>query len=72
VPAALDEAVAPGCRVRVRFAGQLVDAYVLERVGASDHGGRLAYLERATSPEPVLSPDVAAWPGPSPTGGPAR
>ncbi len=31
VPARLDEAAVPGCRVRVRFAGQLVDGYVLER-----------------------------------------
>ena len=48
-----------GCRVRVRFAGQLVDGYVLERVGASEHGGRLAYLDRVVSGEPVLAPEIA-------------
>src|SRR5215207_2992649 len=61
VPAALDDAVVPGSRVRVRFAGQLVDALVLQRAAASDHGGRLAYVERSTSPEPVLSAEVAVF-----------
>ncbi|MFC5752472.1 primosomal protein N' [Actinomadura rugatobispora] len=60
VPADLDEKTVPGCRVRVRFAGQLVDGLVLERVAESDHEGRLSYLERVTSPEPVLSPEIAA------------
>jgi primosomal protein N' (replication factor Y) (superfamily II helicase) len=60
VPAGLAESVVPGSRVRVRFAGQLVDAVVLERVAASEHGGRLAYVERSVSGEPVLSPAVAA------------
>jgi len=50
----------PGVRVRVRFAGQLVDAIVLERTERSDHGGRLSFLERVLGAEPVLSADVAA------------
>ena len=49
-----------GCRVRVRFAGQLVDGFVLERVDASEHSGRLAYLERVVSSEPVLAPEIAS------------
>jgi primosomal protein N' (replication factor Y) (superfamily II helicase) len=60
VPTTLDSSAVPGCRVRVRFAGQLVDGYLLERVERSDHEGRLAYLERVTSPEPVLAPEIAA------------
>jgi primosomal protein N' (replication factor Y) (superfamily II helicase) len=60
VPADAADAAQPGVRVRVRFAGQLVDGYLLERVDASAHGGRLAYLERVVSPEPVLTPAVAA------------
>jgi primosomal protein N' (replication factor Y) len=59
VPARLDADARPGVRVRVRFAGQLVDGYLLERVARSDHGGRLAWLERVVSPEPVLTPEVA-------------
>ena len=58
VPAALDEAAVPGCRVRVRFAGQLVDGYLLSRVQTSEHQGRLARLERVISPEPVLTPEI--------------
>ncbi|HEX6341485.1 primosomal protein N' [Umezawaea sp.] len=53
------EAAVPGCRVRVRFAGQLVDGFLLERVEGSEYGKKLTYLERVTSPEPVLSPEVA-------------
>jgi primosomal protein N' (replication factor Y) len=48
----------PGTRVRVRFAGQLVDGWLLERVAESDHPGTLAYLARIVSPEPVLHPEV--------------
>jgi primosomal protein N' (replication factor Y) len=59
VPTTLDAVAVPGCRVRVRFAGQLVDGFLLERVEHSDHEGRLAYLERVTSPEPILAPEIA-------------
>ena len=50
---------AAGCRVRVRFSGQLVSGYVLARAEESEHGGRLAYVERVVSPEPVLAPEIA-------------
>ncbi|NDU73536.1 primosomal protein N' [Actinomadura sp. DSM 109109] len=60
VPAELDAKAVPGCRVRVRFAGQLVDGLLLARVAESGHGGKLLFLERVTSPEPVLTPEVAA------------
>lgn len=59
VPASADAAAVPGVRVRVRFAGQLVDAVILERVESSDHTGRLSYLERVVSPEPVLTASTA-------------
>jgi primosomal protein N' (replication factor Y) (superfamily II helicase) len=58
VPASMDEAAVPGCRVRVRFAGQLVDGYLLDRAQTSEHQGRLARLERVISPEPVLTPEI--------------
>src|SRR5580704_16254115 len=58
VPAGMDEAAMPGCRVRVRFSGQLVDGYLLERIPTSEHEGKLARLERVTSPEPVLTPEI--------------
>jgi primosomal protein N' (replication factor Y) len=60
VPADLDDRVVPGCRVRVRFAGRLVDGYVVERAGRSGHTGRLTPLARCVSSEPVLAPEVAA------------
>ncbi|MFE9690975.1 primosomal protein N' [Micromonospora sp. NPDC005806] len=58
VPAELDGPAQPGVRVKVRFAGQLVDGWLLERVEESDHP-RLAYLEKVVSPVPVLAPEVA-------------
>ena len=58
VPATLDEAAVPGCRVRVRFA-RLTGGYLLERAEASDHEGTLAFLERVISPEPVLTAEAA-------------
>ncbi|MFI0445067.1 primosomal protein N' [Actinomadura sp. 6N118] len=60
VPAELADKAVPGCRVRVRFAGQLVDGFLLERAEESDHEGTLLFLERITSPEPVLAPEIAA------------
>jgi primosomal protein N' (replication factor Y) len=59
VPAKMHESVGPGCRVKVRFAGQDVDGFVLERVEGSEHEGRLTPLRRSVSAEPVLSPAVA-------------
>ncbi|HLK75318.1 MAG TPA: primosomal protein N' [Streptosporangiaceae bacterium] len=58
VPASMDQTAVPGCRVRVRFAGQLVDGYLLDRTQTSEHQGRLARLERVISPEPVLTPEI--------------
>lgn len=48
--------VRPGVRVRVRFAGRLIDAIVLERAAESTHGGTLRFIERVISPE-VVAPE---------------
>jgi primosomal protein N' (replication factor Y) len=48
----------PGVRVRVRFHGRLVDAYILERRSDTDHTGKLGWLDRVVSAEPVLTADV--------------
>jgi primosomal protein N' (replication factor Y) len=48
----------PGVRVRVRFHGRLVDAYVLERRSKTDHPGKLGWLDRVVSAEQVLTADV--------------
>lgn len=60
VPDDLADAVVAGCRVRVRFAGRLVDGYVLELADDSDHEGKLAPIAKVVSSEPVLTPEVAA------------
>ena len=53
VPSQDADAVQPGVRVRVRFAGRLVDAVVLERASQSRHEGSLRFIERVISPEVV-------------------
>ncbi|VXB41937.1 putative primosomal protein N' [Aeromicrobium sp. 9AM] len=60
VPATLDARTVVGCRVKVRFAGRLVDGFVVERVDKTDHDGRLAFLAKVVSSEPVLHPEVLA------------
>ena len=59
VDAAADEAAQPGVRVKVRFAGQLVGGWLLERAESSPHDGKLAYLDKIVSAERVLDPEVA-------------
>lgn len=58
VPRSLDELVVPGCRVKVRFAGRLADGFVVERVGGTEHEGKLAFIAKVVSAEPVLLPEV--------------
>ncbi|MEJ2859724.1 primosomal protein N' [Actinomycetospora sp. OC33-EN07] len=59
VPEQLSADAVPGARVRVRFAGRLVDGFVLAREDTSEHTGRLGWLEKVVSPEPVLGAELA-------------
>ncbi|WP_343061348.1 primosomal protein N' [Corynebacterium anserum] len=58
VPPQCDSTAQPGVRVRVRFAGRLVDALIIERRRTSDHGGSLRPLERVISPIVVCPPHM--------------
>ncbi|WP_415975190.1 primosomal protein N' [Rhodococcus sp. 077-4] len=49
----------PGVRVRVRFAGRLVDGFVLARLAETEHSGKLGWLDRVVSAEQVLTPEIA-------------
>lgn len=53
VPDSLEHAAIPGTRVRVRFAGRLVDGFVIERVAQSQQE-RLIPLSKSLSDEVVL------------------
>ena len=59
VPQRLSESAVRGSRVRVRFAGRLTGGFITERAAASEHHGRLSYIERVVSPEPVLTEEIA-------------
>jgi primosomal protein N' (replication factor Y) len=63
VPETMSADAQPGVRVKVRFAGQDVDGYVIARSSTTEHTGRLQPLRRVVSPERVLTPDVAALTG---------
>lgn len=58
VSAEQSEDARPGVRVRVRFHGRLVDGFVLERRNDTDHTGKLGWLDRIVSPEPVLTNEI--------------
>ncbi|MBX9246883.1 primosomal protein N', partial [Actinotalea ferrariae] len=60
VPEAMSADARPGTRVRVRFAGQDVDGYVVERRDEAEHDGELTSLRRVVSGEVVLAPSVLA------------
>ncbi|MBB3039914.1 primosomal protein N' [Hoyosella altamirensis] len=59
IPAELDEQAQPGVRVRVRFAGRLVDGYLVDRAQTSEREGKLGWLDRVVSPVQVLTPEIS-------------
>ncbi|MFM9432092.1 primosomal protein N' [Arthrobacter sp. MP_2.3] len=63
VPAGLDAAAQPGVRVKVKFNGQELPGYLMERAAASDAGHPLVPLYKVVSPLPVLTAPVAALAG---------
>jgi primosomal protein N' (replication factor Y) (superfamily II helicase) len=63
VPESMHADVVPGSRVKVRFAGQDLDGFVLQRVAETEHPGGLRPLRRAVSAEPVLAPQIARLAG---------
>lgn len=58
VPPDLDELAQPGVRVNVRFAGQELRGYVVERRAEAEHDGRLAPLKSVVAGEAVLTPPI--------------
>ncbi|MGK3955889.1 primosomal protein N' [Arthrobacter sp. R4] len=58
VPADLDAAVQPGVRVKVKFSGQELGGFIMERAAESDAGHTLVPLYKVISPVPVLTPAV--------------
>jgi len=58
VPASMAQTALRGVRVKVRFAGQDLDGFVLDRRADPEHAGRLSPVRRVVSPEAVLTPQV--------------
>lgn len=63
VPATLDTQALPGVRVKVKFNGQELPGYLLERTAASDAGHPLVPLHKVLSSVPVLTPAIAELAG---------
>lgn len=63
IPAALHGAAQAGVRVRVRFNGQDLAGYLLERVAESDAGHSLVPLHKVVSEVQVLTPGLAELAG---------
>ena len=59
IPIALRADVQVGSRVRVRFAGSLVNGWVLHIKESTSHQGRLLAVERVPGAVPPLSPTIA-------------
>ncbi len=60
VPVSCDALARPGVRVKVRFGGQDVDGYLVERLGTAEHEGPLTPLRKVVSGEVVLTAEVSA------------
>jgi len=58
VPAELDTAARAGVRVKVKFNGQELSGFIMERTAESDAGHVLVPLHKVVSPLPVLTPAV--------------
>ncbi len=56
VPAELAEVAAPGVRVKVKFNGQELNGYIIERRADSDAAAPLSTLHKVVSPVTVLTP----------------
>lgn len=60
VPPELAATAHPGVRVKVRFAGQDLGGFIIERRARAEHEGPLASLRKVVSDEPALTPAVLA------------
>ena len=63
VPASLDDAAQPGVRVKVKFNGQELSGFILDRLAESDAGHTLVPLHKVVSPVQVLTPELAELAG---------
>ncbi|HEY8700292.1 MAG TPA: primosomal protein N' [Arthrobacter sp.] len=58
VPAELDAAAQAGVRVKVRFSGQELNGFIMDRTAESEAGHALVPLHKVVSPLSVLTPAV--------------
>lgn len=58
VPPAMDADARPGVRVKVRFAGQDLPGYLVQRRDQAEHPGALSPLRAVVSPEAVLTEPI--------------
>jgi primosomal protein N' (replication factor Y) len=63
VPAELSDSALPGVRVKVKFNGQELNGYIIERRAESDAAHPLTTLHKVVSPVVVLTPTISELAG---------
>ena len=58
IPEELDETCVPGVKVKVKFSGRNMEAWVVERVELTSHHKKLSDITKVISNYPVLMPEV--------------
>lgn len=58
IPESMDADAKIGTRVRVRFAGRLVNGFIVDRTQTSQIDGQIRPIDRVIAPEVVLTPEI--------------
>ena len=58
IPEELDDICAPGVKVKVKFSNRNMEAWVVEKIGLSNHHKKLSEISKVISNYPVLIPEI--------------
>ncbi len=58
IPEEFDEACVPGVKVKVKFSNRNMEAWVVEKIGLSNHQKKLSEISKVISNFPVLTPEI--------------
>jgi primosomal protein N' (replication factor Y) len=58
IPEEFDEACVPGVKVKVKFSNRNMEAWVVEKIGLSNHHKKLSEISKVISNFPVLTPEI--------------
>jgi len=58
IPEEFDEACVPGVKVKVKFSNRNMEAWVVEKIGLSNHQKKLSEISKVISNYPVLTVEI--------------